>query len=98
MQACDVGKYSKSTEEHQAAAFSVWFGLYWWGYCGFWCNAVGSGEVQQYKVTLMQRKLNGVPYPCPVAGTWEQVITGLLYKLHAFTNLGLCDLEFSILL
>lgn len=46
----------------------------------------------------MQWKPNSVPYSRPVAGTWKQVITGLLYKLHAFTDLGLCDLEFGILL
>lgn len=39
-----------------------------------------------------------VPHPGPVAGTGEQVVTGLLYELHAFTNLGLCDLEFGIAL
>lgn len=43
-------------------------------------------------------ELNGDPYPHPVAVTWKQVITGLLYMLHALTNLGLCDLKFCILL
>lgn len=54
--------------------------------------------MKQSKVTRIEGKLNSVPYPLPVAGTWEQVIAGLLYKLHVFTNLGLCDLTFGILL
>lgn len=33
-----------------------------------------------------------------MAGTWKQVIRGLLYTLHALTNHRLSDLKFGILL
>ena len=46
----------------------------------------------------MQGILSGVPYLRPVAETWKQVISGLLYKLHVLTNHRLCDLEFGIFL